>query len=66
MKLVENKQRDINFSSSGVIMAGRALYVTSVWRSPAVCTEAASNPGSVCVMSTGEDCCVTKVRHVTP
>lgn len=51
--------------SSGVIMAGRALCVTSVWRSPAVCTEAALSPGSVCATSTGEAFCATKVRRVT-
>lgn len=48
-------------SSSGVIMAGKALCVISVWRSPAVCTAAASSLGSVCATSTGEDCCATKV-----
>lgn len=45
-------------------MGGRALFVTSVWRSLAVCTEAALNPGNVCVTLTGEDCCVRKVRHM--
>lgn len=46
---------------SGVIMAGRVLSAISVRRSQAVCMAAAPSPGSVCVTSTGEDCCVTKV-----
>lgn len=58
-----NNQCDDEVSPSGATMAGRGPCVTSVWHSLAACTEAASNPGSVYAMSTGEDCCVTKVRH---